>query len=104
LAIRISKNRRLNYHYIRHYIILEYWDENNNRVRKSQSNAAHLNILLDKKLYEGNKMLMDLQAEKQDLSASRIKAKLVYNSKNSSFSEISKAFLDELEANKNLAR
>lgn len=104
MAIRISKNRRKNYHYIGHYIDLEYLDENNIRVRKSHSNVAHLNNLLDKKLYEANKMLMDLQAEKQDLSASQIKAKLYYNSNNSSFSEISKAFLDELEANKNLAR
>lgn len=104
LAIRISKNRRSNYHYIGHYIELEYWDEKNIRVRKSHPNAANLNNLLVKKLSEANKMLMDLQADKQDLSSNRIKDKLYKGSKTSSFSEISKAFLDELEANKKLAR
>ncbi|WP_339894917.1 site-specific integrase [uncultured Algibacter sp.] len=104
LAIRISKNRRSNYHYIGHYIELEYWDEKNIRVRKSHPNAVNLNNLLVKKLSEASKMLMDLQAEKQDLSSIRIKEKLYKNSKSSSFSEISKAFLDELEANKKLAR
>lgn len=104
LAIRISKNRRSNYHYISHYIELEYWDEKNIRVRKSHPNAANLNNLLVKKLSEANKMLMDLQAEKQDLSANSIKNKLYKSSKASSFSEIAKAFLDELEANKKLAR
>ncbi|OEK07946.1 hypothetical protein A8C32_15895 [Flavivirga aquatica] len=64
LAIRISKNRHSNYHYIGHYIELEYWDEKNIRVRKSHPNAANLNNLLVKKLSEANKMLMDLQAEK----------------------------------------
>ena len=81
LAIRISKNRRSNYHYIGHYIELEYWDEKNIRVRKSHSNAVNLNNLLVKKLSEANKMLMDLQAEKQDLSANRIKEKLYKDSK-----------------------
>jgi len=104
LAIRISKNRSSNYHYIGHYIELEYWDEKNIRVRKSHPNAANLNNLLVKKLSEANKMLMDLQAEKQDLSANRIKDKLYKGLKTSSFSEIAKAFLDELEANKKLAR
>ncbi|WP_034043060.1 site-specific integrase [Wocania ichthyoenteri] len=104
LAIRISKNRQSNYHYIGHYIELEYWDEKNIRIRKSHPNAANLNNLLTKKLSEANKMLIDLQAEKQDLSANRIKVKLYKRSKTSSFSEIAKAFLDELEANKKLAR
>jgi integrase len=104
LAIRITKNRRSTYHYLGHYIDLKYWNEKDIRVKKSHPNAANLNNLLVKKLSEANKMLMDLQAEKQDLSANRIKDKLYKGSKTSSFSEIGKAFLDELEANKKLAR
>ena len=57
-----------------------------------------------KKLSEANKMLMDLQAEKQDLSANRIKDKLYKDSNGSTFFEIAKVFLAELEANKKLAR
>ena len=76
LAIRITKNRRSTYHYLGHYIDLKYWNEKDIRVKKSHPNAANLNNLLVKKLSEANKMLMDLQAEKQDLSANRIKDKL----------------------------
>lgn len=104
LAIRISKNRRSNYHYIGHYIKLEDWDEKNIRVKKSHPSAANLNNLLVKKLSEANKMLMDLQAEKLDLSANRIKDKLYKKSNGISFSEVAKAFLDDLQANKKLSR
>lgn len=104
LAIRITKNRRSTYHYLGHYIDLKYWNEKDIRVKKSHPNAANLNNLLVKKLSEANKMLMDLQAEKQDLSANRIKDKLYKDSNGSTFFEIAKVFLAELEANKKLAR
>ena len=104
LAIRITKNRRSTYHYLGHYIDLKYWNEKDIRVKKSHPNAANLNNLLVKKLSEANKMLMDLQAEKQDLSANRIKDKLYKIPKITSFSEIANSFLDELEANKKLSR
>ncbi|NRR90937.1 phage integrase SAM-like domain-containing protein [Winogradskyella undariae] len=104
LAIRITKNRRSTYHYLGHYIDLKYWNEKDIRVKKSHPNAANLNNLLVKKLSEANKTLMNLQAEKQDISANRIKDKLYKGSNGSTFFEIAKAFLDELEANKKLAR
>ncbi|MBU2929116.1 site-specific integrase [Winogradskyella psychrotolerans] len=104
LAIRITKNRRSTYHYLGHYIDLKYWDEKDIRVKKSHPNAANLNNLLVKKLSEANKTLMNLQAEKQDISINRIKDKLYKDSNGSTFFEIAKVFLAELEANKKLAR
>ncbi len=65
LAVRITKNRQSNYHYIGHYINLKHWDEKNIRVRKSHPNAAVLNSLLAHKLSEATKMLIDLQSKKK---------------------------------------
>ncbi|MCX2838453.1 site-specific integrase [Salinimicrobium sp. MT39] len=104
LAIRITKNRRSNYHYIGHYINLKDWDERNIRVRKSHLNADSLNGLLTTKLSEANKMLIDLQSGKKDISANQIKQKLYASSESNTFFEVAKDFLDELEANKKLSR
>lgn len=104
LAIRITKNRRSTYHYIGHYIDLKDWDEKNIRVKKSHPNAGRLNGLLATKLSEANKMLIDLQSDKRDISANQIKKKLYASSDSITFFEVAKDFLDELEANKKLSR
>lgn len=104
LAIRISKNRRSNYHYIGHYIDVKDWDEKNIRVKKSHSNANRLNGLLSNKLSEANKMLIELQSEKKDISANQIKKKLYASSESITFFEVAQEFLDDLEANKKLSR
>ena len=104
LAIRLTKNRLSNYHYIGHYIELKYWDEKNIRVRKSHPNSERLNNLLITKLSEANKKLLELQVEKKDLSANQIKKKLYASSESTTFFEVAKDFLDELEAHKKLSR
>ena len=104
LAIRITKNRSSNYHYIGNYIDIKDWDEKNIRVKKSHPNAARLNNLLSTKLSEASKKLLELQSEKKDITASQIKNKLYSSSKSTSFFEVANEFLNELETNKKLAR
>lgn len=104
LAIRITKNRRSNYHYIGHYIALKHWDEKNIRVRKSHPNADRLNNLLISKLSEANKMLLDLQSKNKDISANQIKNKIYSSLENETFFSLSQKYLDELELNKKLSR
>ena len=104
LAVRITKNRRSNYHYIGHYIELKYWDAKNIRVKKSHPNSLRLNGLLTTKLSEANKTLIDLQSEKKDISANQIKDRLYAPTKSISFFEVADEFLNELETNKKLAR
>lgn len=104
LAIRITKNRSSNYHYIGHYIDIKDWDEKNIRVKKSHPNAARLNNLLRTKLSEASRKLLELQSVKEDISANQIKNKLYSSSKSISFFEVADEFLNELETNKKLAR
>ena len=103
LAVRITKNRRSNYHYIGHYIALKDWDEKYIRVRKSHPNHKRLNSLLANKLSEANKALIDLQSDKKDISANQIKKKLYESSDSTTFFEVADEFLNEMEANKKMA-
>ncbi len=64
LAVRITKNRQSTYIYIGHYIDIKLWDERNKIVRKSHPNSNRLNNLLMTKLIEVNKLLLELQFEK----------------------------------------
>ena len=104
LAIRITKNRRSNYHFIGHYIELNHWDEKNIRVKKSHPNAKNLNRLLTKELSEATKALIDLQAEKKDITANYIINKLYKQPKSTNFFEVAEDFLKELESNNKLTR
>lgn len=104
LAIRITHNRKSNYHYIGHYIELKYWDENNKRVKKSHPNASRLNNLLIAKLAEANRTLIGLQSEKRDISAFQIKKEIYASKVNVSFFDVAEDFLKELEQNNKLSR
>ena len=104
LAVRITKNRSSNYHYIGHYIEMNQWDEKNNRVRKSHPNSNRLNHLLISKLAEANKALLELQSENKDLSANQIKREIYTPLKSTKFFELAKEYLDELEHNKKMSR
>lgn len=104
LAVRITKNRRSNYMYLGHYIDTKHWDERRRLVRKSHPNAELLNTLLSSKLAEANKKLIGLQFENEDISSIQIKKKLVPNSYAITFSEVSEAYLNELEKNNKLTR
>jgi len=104
LAIRITKNRQSNYMYIGHYIDLKYWDGKNKIVRKSHPNSNRLNNLLISKLVEVNKMLLELQSEKNDISSSQIKKKINSSLKNTNFFDVAKNYLDELESNNKISR
>jgi len=104
LCIRITKNRRSNYHYIGHNIDPNDWDGKNIRVRKSHPYSDRLNGLLSTKLSEANKMLIDLQSSKKDISANQIKEKLYASSESVTFFEVAQDFLDDLEANEKLSR
>ena len=104
LAIRITKNRKSSYIYIGHYVDKEDWDEKNKEVRKSCPNANQLNMLLLSKLAEVNKKLIELQLDQTDISANQVKKQLVSNHSSTSFYDVAKAYLHELETNKKLTR
>jgi len=104
LAIRFTKNRRSTYQYVGHYIELEDWDEKNIRVKKSHPNSQSLNSLLSRKLSDANKALIALQTDNKDTSANQIKNKIYTCNSNSTFFELAKEHLDDLEKSNKLNR
>jgi integrase len=104
LTIRITKNRSSTYIYIGHYIDLKYWDKKNKIVRKSHPNSDRLNNLLFTKLIEINKILLELQSENKDFTASQIKKELNSSLNNINFFDVANSYLTELENNNKLSR
>lgn len=104
LAIRITKNRRSNYHYVGHYINENFWDIKNCRVKNSHPNALKLNNLLLSELSIANQTLIDLQSQKKDLSANQIKNEIYSSNTNANFFVLAEVYLDEMKHNNKLAR
>ncbi|MBA4745640.1 MAG: phage integrase SAM-like domain-containing protein [Muricauda sp.] len=104
LAIRISKDRRTSYIYLGHYVDAKYWDAKKRQVKRSHPNSAHLNNFLEIKLAETGKVILKLQAENKDISASQIKEEIesVLNKKD--FFQVAQEHLDELENNNRLSQ
>jgi integrase len=104
LAIRITKNRRSNYHYVGHYINEKFWDNKNGRIKKTHPNALKLNTLLLSELSLANQTLIDLQSQKKDLSANQIKKEIYASNADSNFFTLAEVYLDEMKQNNKLAR
>ncbi|AFL80500.1 site-specific recombinase XerD [Aequorivita sublithincola DSM 14238] len=104
LAIRITKNRRSNYHYVGHYINDKFWDIKNCRVKNTHPNALKLNNLLLSELFTANQTLFELQSQKKDFSANQIKNEIYSSNANANFFALAEVYLDEMKDNNKLAR
>ncbi len=104
LAVRVTKNRRSSYMYIGHYVNLKHWDEKKRVVRKSHPDSDLLNTLLLSKLSEANRTLLELQSDNRDISPNQIKKEITSTLEFTSFSEVAKDYLKELESNNKLTR
>jgi len=104
LVIRITKDRKSSYLYTGQYIDLKYWDEVNNKVRKSHPNSVRLNNLLIAKLAEANQTLLDLTTEHKDYSTRKIKQEIASPLSKVSFKQVAGEYLAELHAGKKFNR
>ncbi|MDL5051485.1 site-specific integrase [Oscillatoria amoena NRMC-F 0135] len=87
LAIRITQDRKSSYVYLDKSIKAEDWDSKARRVKKSHPNAARLNHFLVKKLAEASDMLLELEAQKNDVSAKAAREKLKPSSSDTFFAQ-----------------
>lgn len=87
LAIRITQDRKSSYVYLDKSIKAEDWDSKTRRVKKSHPNAARLNHFLVKKLAEASDMLLELEAQKNDVSAKAAREKLKPSSGDTFFAQ-----------------
>lgn len=98
IAIRITKNRHSIYKLLGHYIELEDWDIKNDKIKKSHPNSESLNNLLNSKLFEVRKGLIELQTNNKDASANQIKREIYKPTSSLTFFDYADEHLEALEA------
>ncbi|MEO6685541.1 MAG: site-specific integrase, partial [Dyadobacter sp.] len=73
IVIRITKDRKTNYEPIGYSATPEQWDSAQGLVRKNYPNSARLNNLIKKRVAELSGKAIELETEKQEVSANFIK-------------------------------
>jgi integrase/recombinase XerD len=96
LVIRITKDRKTTFIKIGHNIKVTQWDSIAQKVKKSHPNSTRLNNLISNKFTEAQNKLLELEANKQDLSSVAIKSSLK-GSKHSTFNKQSAIYLEQLK-------
>ena len=100
IVIRITKNRKSSFIYIGQYIDDSFWDEKNNRVKKSHPNSARLNNLILKKMSEVNDQLLEVISDDKKASISKIKSHIDRDNEIIDFFSVADIHLDNLKDRK----
>jgi site-specific recombinase XerD len=77
IVIQVIKDRKRKLISLGHSSTKDQWDEENNRSNKKHPNYKDLNLLLQKKIYEANKVIIDLDEKGEPYTVEDI----VYNCK-----------------------
>ncbi|MGG8496823.1 tyrosine-type recombinase/integrase [Tenacibaculum sp. TC6] len=105
IVIRITKDRKSTYLYTGQYIDEKYWDEKNNKVKKSHPNVARLNNYISVKITEANNSLIDNESKLQKGGqAQDIKRDITNKYKKNSFFYFAESHFKLLEKNKKFSR
>lgn len=97
IAIRITANRKSSYIYLGQQIELKYWDDLNNRVKKSHPNHKRLNSLLLKKIFESNDKMLELESSEKRVSSKSVKKHIKNEYKSNSFFDLADQYIKNLE-------
>jgi integrase len=98
LAIRITKNRKSRYIWLKQYIKEKDWDAGQQRVKRSHPNSGRLNNLILKKLSEANEIILELESQDDPVSVKQIKNRVKKSNADISFFDLGKQRIKEYEA------
>lgn len=87
LALRVIKDRKIKYKWLNYKIEPKYFDEKQQRAKSSYPNAANLNFLIKKKLYEVERYTINIETNHGDVMADQIISSLERKSSGKSFNE-----------------
>lgn len=99
IAVRITKDRKSSYLYTGQYVSPTFWDERNQRVKKSHPNSSRLNNFIYKKLSEANDKLLELESTDKKTTARSVKKVIKGKNDKTTFFELAETYLNQLEAN-----
>lgn len=98
LAIRITKDGKSSFMHFGKNIEEQYWNPISCRVRKSYPNSVRLNNLIIKKLAEAEDVLIETQANKNELSPAQIKNQIREGDAFVSFFDLADEYLRNKES------
>jgi len=104
IIIRINKNRKSSIISTGQVIEEKHWDAVKQRVRKSHPNSVRLNNFILKKLAEANDKLIELESDQEGVTAQLVTKKIKGKRKASTFFELAKIYLQQLEKQGQLNR
>lgn len=94
LAVRLIKDRKVQYFFIGHAIETEYWDEGSAMVKSTHKNHRKLNLLLDQKKVAAETQLMEMEARQLEFTIEQVTKRIKRNKKAVSFTEFATSYLD----------
>lgn len=96
IVIRIIKDRRPKYLYI-DWIYEKDWDELNCKVKTSHLNCQRLNNLILKKRVEADDLILESEAQKNDLTAGQITKIMKGQRRETTFLKLASEFISDLK-------
>ena len=96
LVIRMISNRKAKYIYLGYYLQPEEWDEKKARVKKTHPNSTRLNLRIQQKLTEVNKMILIAEEDNMQITNIQLKEK-IRNQNLSSFFRLAIEYEKDLE-------
>jgi len=96
LAIRVTKDRKSKFIWLKQYVDEKDWDNRNGTVKRSHPNSARLNNLIAKKVAELNNLLLEIEDKEEGSSIVDIRNALTEKKrKNITFFQLAQERLDE---------
>ena len=98
LAIRITKDRKSKFVWLKQCIEEKHWDSRSGVVKKAHPNSARLNHLIAKKVAELNNTILAIENQEEDVSINDIRNALTKKKrKNISFFHLAQERLDDYQ-------
>ena len=104
LYIRMIKDRKPQYISLNFRLPPSSWNQDEQKIKSSYPNSTRLNHFIVKKLAEANDKLLELESEKEQVTAQLVTSNIKDKSNISTFFELAAIYLDQLESQGQLDR
>lgn len=94
LGVRLIKDRKIKYFFIKHAIHPDDWDAEKERVKPTVKNHRRMNFLLEQQREDAERHLMDMEGRQQEFTIEQVIKKIKRNNKAVSFTEFATEYLD----------
>jgi len=97
IVVQIIKDRQRKIVSLGHSASIEHWDSDNNRPNRKHPNYTHLNILINTKINQADKIILELDESNEPYSIDDIVNKFKVNKASESVFEYTESMITKLE-------